>query len=93
MQATKLVELLDEAKNLCKKEIKERRGEETDEQLKALNLDEEQIEERRKKRGEPFTEEELEEAAAIMGYGAVKYADLKNNRKTDYKQAPASLLP
>ncbi len=93
MQATKLVELLDEAKNLCKAELTERRGEETAEKLKAMNLSEEEIEERRKKRGEPFTEAELEEFSAIMGYGAVKYADLKNNRKTDYKHAPVPRLP
>ena len=29
--------------------------------------------------------EEIDAAAAIMGYGAVKYADLKNHRTTDYK--------
>lgn len=28
---------------------------------------------------------ELEKAASIMGYGAVKYADLKNHRSTNYK--------
>jgi hypothetical protein len=32
-----------------------------------------------------YTEEELERAAAIMGYGAVKYADLRNSRLTNYK--------
>ncbi|KAL5720717.1 arginine--tRNA ligase [Ranunculus cassubicifolius] len=31
-----------------------------------------------------WTNEEVEEAANAVGYGAVKYADLKNNRKTDY---------
>ena len=72
-QATKLVELLDEAKNRCKSTIKDRRGED-------------------------ITEEELENSSSIMGYGAIKYADLKNNRKTDYKQAStvplhASTLP
>lgn len=59
-QATRLVELLDEAKERCKATIKERRGND-------------------------ITEEELEESSCIMGYGAIKYADLKNNRKTDYK--------
>ncbi|PWA78881.1 arginine-tRNA ligase [Artemisia annua] len=29
--------------------------------------------------------EELEHTAEAVGYGAVKYADLKNNRLTDYK--------
>lgn len=31
-----------------------------------------------------WTEEELEETAEAVGYGAVKYADLKNNRLTNY---------
>ncbi len=39
-----------------------------------------------------FTPAELDEAAAIMGYGAVKYADLKNNRQTNYKCAAARRL-
>jgi arginyl-tRNA synthetase len=30
-------------------------------------------------------EAEIDAAASIMGYGAVKYADLKNHRTTDYK--------
>lgn len=67
-QATKLVELLDEAKNRCKSTIKERRGDD-------------------------ITDEELESSSSIMGYGAIKYADLKNNRKTDYKQVSAAPLP
>lgn len=39
-----------------------------------------------------FSEAELEEAAKAMGYGAVKYADLKNNRLTDYKFAFDQML-
>jgi arginyl-tRNA synthetase len=31
-----------------------------------------------------WTAEELEEAAEALGYGAIKYADLKNNRLTNY---------
>ncbi|KAL5720124.1 arginine--tRNA ligase [Ranunculus cassubicifolius] len=31
-----------------------------------------------------WTKEEVEEAAHAVGYGAVKYADLKNNRLTNY---------
>ncbi|KAL3615381.1 hypothetical protein CASFOL_041042 [Castilleja foliolosa] len=31
-----------------------------------------------------WTAEELEQTAEAVGYGAVKYADLKNNRTTDY---------
>ena len=65
-QATRLVELLDEAKERCKGTIKERRGND-------------------------ISDEELEESSSIMGYGAIKYADLKNNRKTDYKYAAADL--
>ena len=38
-----------------------------------------------------FTPEELDAAASIMGYGAIKYADLKNNRLTNYKYARAAL--
>lgn len=30
-------------------------------------------------------ETEVEHAASAMGYGAVKYADLKNHRLTNYK--------
>ena len=43
------------------------------------------IKARREERKEPISAEELERSAAIMGYAAVKYMDLKNNRKTDYK--------
>lgn len=45
------------------------------------------IKTRREERNEPISEEELESSSAIMGYAAVKYADLKNNRKTDYRSA------
>ena len=34
-----------------------------------------------------ISEEELERASSAMGYGAVKYADLKNNRMTNYTYA------
>jgi arginyl-tRNA synthetase len=37
------------------------------------------------KRGDEFTEEELDISSAVMGYAAVKYADLKNARLTNYK--------
>ncbi|KAF2304005.1 hypothetical protein GH714_026172 [Hevea brasiliensis] len=33
---------------------------------------------------EEWTEEELEQTAEAIGYGAIKYADLKNNRLTNY---------
>ncbi|KAM7274448.1 hypothetical protein ACFE04_016314 [Oxalis oulophora] len=35
-------------------------------------------------RADEWTAEELEKTAEAMGYGAVKYADLKNNRLTNY---------
>ena len=35
--------------------------------------------------GEDIDEAELEAAACAMGYGAVKYADLRNSRLTNYK--------
>lgn len=38
-----------------------------------------------KERRPDIEAEELDEAARAMGYGAVKYADLKNNRQTDYR--------
>ncbi|EEF31409.1 arginine--tRNA ligase, cytoplasmic [Ricinus communis] len=36
-------------------------------------------------KAEEWTDDELEQTAEAVGYGAVKYADLKNNRMTDYK--------
>ncbi len=42
----------------------------------------------RERRGDEMSGAEIEDAAAVMGYGAVKYADLKNNRNTNYKCAP-----
>ena len=38
-----------------------------------------------KDRREDISDEELDKSAGIMGYAAVKYADLKNNRTTNYK--------
>lgn len=43
------------------------------------------IRERREERNEPITDEEVDVASKAMGYGAVKYADLKNNRLSNYK--------
>ena len=43
------------------------------------------LETRAKEKGQPIDPEEIEKTASIMGYAAVKYMDLKNNRKTDYK--------
>ena len=38
-----------------------------------------------KERRPDISEEELQQAARAMGYGAVKYADLKNHRSTNYR--------
>ncbi len=76
MQAVRLVELLDEAKERCRESIAKRNSE-----YKAQG-----------RAYVEFTPEELDRSAAIMGYGAVKYADLKNNRQTNYKCAPACLF-
>ncbi|GFR41960.1 hypothetical protein Agub_g2757 [Astrephomene gubernaculifera] len=43
------------------------------------------IRERRAEAGEEVDDAEVEAAACAMGYGAVKYADLKNHRTTNYK--------
>lgn len=43
------------------------------------------IRERREERGELIDDDELDKNAGIMGYAAVKYMDLKSNRKSDYK--------
>ena len=69
------MELLDEAKERSRAAIAEHNRE-------------------NEEKGRPFvtfTPEELDAAAGIMGYGAVKYADLKNNRLTNYKCAGALL--
>ena len=38
-----------------------------------------------KERREDIEAEELDTASSAMGYGAIKYADLKNHRTTNYK--------
>jgi arginyl-tRNA synthetase len=38
-----------------------------------------------KERRPDISDEELEASSSAMGYGAVKYADLKSHRKTDYR--------
>jgi arginyl-tRNA synthetase len=43
------------------------------------------LRERRQEQGQVIDEEELLSAATAMGYGAVKYADLRNSRLTNYK--------
>ena len=43
------------------------------------------IRQRREERQEPISDAELDRSSSVMGYGAVKYADLKNNRLSNYK--------
>lgn len=50
------------------------------------------IRERRVESGEAVDDAEVEAAAAALGYGAVKYADLKNSRLTNYKFAFDAML-
>ena len=45
----------------------------------------EQLTSRKQEAGEEIDTEVINFTASAMGYGAVKYADLKNHRKTDYK--------
>jgi len=50
------------------------------------------IRERWAEAGETIDEAELQAAACAMGYGAVKYADLKNHRMTNYKFSYDAML-
>jgi arginyl-tRNA synthetase len=43
------------------------------------------LRERRQEQGQAIDEAELLSTATAMGYGAVKYADLRNSRLTNYK--------
>jgi len=64
-EVVRLVDLLDEAKERCLKQLQDRWG--------------------GSEEGEGgHTDEELERAAEAMGYGAVKYADLHQNRSSNY---------
>ncbi|XP_020268077.1 arginine--tRNA ligase, cytoplasmic-like isoform X1 [Asparagus officinalis] len=63
-EVVRLAELLDEAKDRSKAELRTR----LEDSGKVAE----------------WTDEELEETAEAVGYGAVKYADLKNNRSTNY---------
>ncbi|KAK2644602.1 hypothetical protein Ddye_019797 [Dipteronia dyeriana] len=67
-EVVRLVDLLDEAKVRMLDEAKEKQKERVKEGIVAIH----------------WTEEELEQIAKIVGYAAVKYADLKNNRLTNY---------
>jgi arginyl-tRNA synthetase len=79
----RLVELLDEAVARCKATIEERRAEQAANAAEgaaaaAATTDDDQ--------------NNVEEAARAMGYGAVKYADLKNSRMTNYKFSYDAML-
>eukprot|EP00199_Chlamydomonas_sp_CCMP681_P000318 CAMPEP_0119106360 /NCGR_PEP_ID=MMETSP1180-20130426/4070_1 /TAXON_ID=3052 ORGANISM="Chlamydomonas cf sp, Strain CCMP681" /NCGR_SAMPLE_ID=MMETSP1180 /ASSEMBLY_ACC=CAM_ASM_000741 /LENGTH=596 /DNA_ID=CAMNT_0007091677 /DNA_START=206 /DNA_END=1996 /DNA_ORIENTATION=- len=50
------------------------------------------IRERWAEGGKVVDEAELEAASSAMGYGAVKYADLKNHRQTNYKFSYDAML-
>ena len=91
--AVRLVELLDEAVDRCASSLKERAelsAERAAERAAAAGDDEEAAEAATKDAAAaaaaPVDDEAtLAATAKAMGYGAVKYADLKNNRMTNYK--------
>jgi arginyl-tRNA synthetase len=64
----KLENLLDEAAERAKQTLKQRAGEGDEDEKSKTYL----------------SEADFEEASKIVGYGAVKYSDLKNSRTTDY---------
>eukprot|EP00761_Pharyngomonas_kirbyi_P013812 gb/GECH01013841.1/.p1 GENE.gb/GECH01013841.1/~~gb/GECH01013841.1/.p1 ORF type:complete len:585 (+),score=147.40 gb/GECH01013841.1/:1-1755(+) len=65
----KLVDLLDEARDRTYKSIKERAQDAEDNEYNT---------------GVNLSEEEMREASETIGYAAVKYADLKSNRLSNY---------
>ncbi|TXG46882.1 hypothetical protein EZV62_026176 [Acer yangbiense] len=67
-EVVRLVDLLDEAKVRMLEEAKEKQEQRLKDGIIAIH----------------WTEEELEQIAEIVGYAAVKYTDLKNNRLTNY---------
>lgn len=72
-EVVRLDDLLDEAVARSKAGLVERT-----EQMRLASAEKGQT-------GPEWTDTDIHEAAVAMGYGAVKYADLKNNRLTDYK--------
>lgn len=72
--APKLSDLLNEARDRVRLELERRAVEEASRAQKAGEQP-----------PEPRTNEELEEMSEIIGVAAVKYADLKNNRTSNYK--------
>ena len=81
----KLADLLDTAVgNMLDGTFDEETGEEVHKGMRARYAEQA---EKAKADGKPFvalSEEELQHAARVLGYGAVKYADLKNNRNSNY---------
>eukprot|EP00921_Rhytidocystis_pertsovi_P006111 GHVQ01010390.1.p1 GENE.GHVQ01010390.1~~GHVQ01010390.1.p1 ORF type:complete len:622 (+),score=98.87 GHVQ01010390.1:199-2064(+) len=75
----KLVDLLDEAASRALAEIKTRRTSTTNEEGVEATTSE-------------LTEEEMKVAAESIGYSAVKYFDLKQNRTTNYRFAFDKML-
>ena len=72
-ETTKLVDLLDEAVDGAMKELTARK----EEQIKAAR-------EGGRANAANMSDEEMKNAAAVLGYGAAKYADLKSNRISNY---------
>lgn len=83
--AVRLVELLDEAVDRCASSLKER-GELSAERAAEREAAGEEVKDAAAAAAAPVDDEAtLAATAKAMGYGAVKYADLKNNRMTNYK--------
>lgn len=72
--APKLSELLDEAKDRARQELEKRAA---DDAAKAIEAGQDP--------SEPKSEEQMDHMSEVIGIAAVKYADLKNNRTSNYK--------
>lgn len=85
--AVRLVELLDEAVDRCASSLKERAESSAERAAERAAADgEETKKDVAAAAAAPVDDEAtLAATAKAMGYGAVKYADLKNNRMTNYK--------
>jgi len=89
----RLADLLDTAQNnMLEGTVDEETGEMVHMGMRVRQAEEE---EKAKAAGRPFvpmSEEEIVRSATIVGIGAVKYADLKNNRNSNYIFSYARLL-
>lgn len=83
----RLVELLDEAVARCKATIEERRAEQQQQAAEGAGAGA-----GADASTTTTTLPDSDEAARAMGYGAVKYADLKNSRMTNYKFSYDAML-